>query len=136
MRRVLLAPALALALALLAPAALAALPGTPIVAQPGAWVANYATPVAAVPVGGALTFANADVFKHDVVSHAFGADDQPWCVGREPGRCPLFWTPLVGTGGSVVVQGLDRLAATQTYTFYCTLHAPMEGTLVALPAAG
>lgn len=134
MRRAALAPALALALALLAPLAVAALPGSPILAQAGAWVTNYATPVAAVPVGGALTFANTDLFKHDVVSHAFGADDRPWCAGRPAGRCPLFWTPLVGTGGTTLVQGLDRIEPTQTYTFYCTLHAPMEGTLVALPA--
>lgn len=126
--------AFSLVVALLIPLAAASGPGTPILAQAGSWASGYTTPVAAVPVGGELTFANADLFKHDVVSHAFGADDQPWCVGRAAGRCPLFWTPLIGAGATTNVLGLDRLEATQTYTFYCTLHGPMEGTLVALPA--
>lgn len=125
-----LALGLGLGLATAAP-----LPGSPIAAQPGSWVSTYSTPFAAVPVGGELTFANGDVFRHNVVAlDAFGADDRPWCGSFAQGRCPLFWSLLIGTGATTPVLGLDQLEATQTYTFYCTLHPVMEGTLLALPA--
>lgn len=123
---------LLLVLALL-PLAGAATPGTPIAAGPGGNALGYATPAAAVPVGGSLTFVNGDLFRHNVVSIEVGETDAPWCVLYAAGACPLFWSPLVGLGGETEVLGLENLEVGSTYSFYCTLHKNMVGTLVALP---
>lgn len=124
------------ALLLLAPLGAAATPGTPIAAGPGAWLTDFATKVAVVPVGGELTFVNADLMRHDVVAfHVYGEDDQPWCLLFAAGQCPLFWSELASLGETVPVLGLDRLDVATPYAFYCTLHPQMKGTLVAVPAA-
>lgn len=122
--------------ALAAPLTAAGTPTAPVVAGPGAWVTDYATKVAIVPVGGELDFVNADLMRHDVVAYRhYGSDDQPWCASSyPPGRCPLFWSEKAPLGQTVPVLGLDRLYAGTTYAFYCTLHDGMRGTLVAIPA--
>ena len=123
-----------LALALL-PSVGAVVPGTPIVAGPGAWVTDYATKVASVQIGGEITLANGDIMRHDVVaSDAFGDGGRPWCSLFPVGRCPIFWSPLTSLGETTTVQGTDQLAPATVYAFYCTLHPQMKGTLVALPA--
>lgn len=106
-----------------------------IVAQPGATFTVYATVVAAAQPGAELTFVNADIFAHDVVSRDFGPDGAPWCTNKPAGRCPLFWSARANIGQQTPVLGLDRIEPGNTYTFYCTLHTGMEGTLVALPEA-
>jgi plastocyanin len=68
--------------------------------------------------GGPLQFINLDVVQHDVVADRAGPD------GR-----PLFRTPLIGTGQSAAVEGLDRVESGQSYPFYCSLHPGMRGTL-------
>ena len=94
---------------------------------------GYLTRVAVVPVGGQLLLANADVMLHDVVAmDAYGPDDQPWCGLFEEGRCPLFYSELARFGEVVPVHGTEQLQAGSTYTFYCTIHHSMIGTLVAV----
>lgn len=121
------------------PALAAAPPETPTltaVAGPGAWVSTYATPALAAEPGGALTFVNADLMRHDLVARgAYGPDSQPWCRNFLPGRCPLFWTPLLALGQESPVLGLEKLAPLGVYEFTCTIHPGMTGRLAALPAA-
>lgn len=104
-----------------------------VVVLPGGWLTQYATPVLAIPPGGALDLYNVDVMYHDVVSHEVGPADQPWCANFETGSCPLFWTRLAGLGEQVPVLGLEHARPGGTYTFYCTKHNGMQGTLVVLP---
>lgn len=133
MSRLFLVALLALALV---PMAGVGSPGSPILAGPGAWISDFATKVAVVPVGGELSFVNADLMRHDVVADGvYGEGDQPWCAFFRANECPLFWSPLASMGETVGVEGLDRLAPATTYAFYCTLHPQMKGTLVAVPDA-
>ena len=106
--------------------------GSVIAAGPGAQFAGYATPAMVVDVGGELTFANGDAASHDVVAvDAVGPDDQPWCGNAPPGKCPLFWSKLIGVGGQTPVLGTENLESGESYEFFCTLHTNMRGTLVA-----
>jgi polyvinyl alcohol dehydrogenase (cytochrome) len=92
--------------------------GPAIVAGPGAASAGYLTPTMVTQKGGPLQFINLDVVQHDVVADRTGPDGQP-----------LFRTPLIGTGQSAAVEGLDRVEAGQSYPFFCSLHPGMRGTL-------
>lgn len=105
-----------------------------VVAAPGAWLTTYATPLVALPPGSNLTFHNADVMRHDVVSEAYGPDTQPWCGSFREGQCPLFWTPLIGLGKQAAVLGLENLAPGTVYWYYCTTHPPMVGAIAAVGA--
>lgn len=132
-------PGVFLAVLIAAPLALAlplpALPLPLVLALPGAWLTNYATPVAAAAEGGSLTFVNLDLMTHNVVAfNAYGPDSQPWCYLFIAGQCPLFWSRIVGFGEQVEVQGLENLAPGSVYSYYCSPHPSMRGTLVALPA--
>ena len=51
--------------------------GTAIVAGPGAASTTYATPVMVTQVGGPVSFTNADLPQHDVVSDERAPDGQP-----------------------------------------------------------
>lgn len=114
--------------------ALPASPGT-LLALPGGWLLGYATPAAVVPVGGELALLNLDIMRHNVVAYtAFGSDAQPWCDLFPAGQCPLFWSPLVELAQVSVVQGTEHLEAGKLYTYYCSIHPGMKGTLVAAPA--
>ena len=94
-----------------------AAPGSAIVAGPEAQFAGYATRATVASKTGTLTFYNADIVEHDVVS-------------TTPG---LFSTPLIGLGQSARVQGVENLTPGNTYTFYCTIHPGMTGTLLVTP---
>ena len=79
-----------------------------------------------------LRYLNADTARHDVVAREARRPDgsAPWCKDFDAGTCPLFWTPLVAGGGSEApVQGLEDAEVGRTYTFYCTIHPYMVGTL-------
>ena len=89
--------------------------GTPIIAGPGAVATTYATPTVTVQQGGSATFTNLDVPQHDV-----RADNGS------------FSTPLIGTGQSAPVEGVEVLAP-GAYGFYCSLHPNMTGTLQVTP---
>lgn len=108
--------------------------GPVVVAGPGAWSSNYATPAMAAQPDGTLTFVNGDVMRHNVVAwDAYGDGSDFWCNAYSAGRCPLFWSALVGTGQTAKVYGLEHLEAGKTYTYYCTIHPGMRGTLVVAP---
>lgn len=94
---------------------------------------GYLNNVFVVDVDGTLTFVNADITAHDIVSEELGPTDNPWCA-RYVGHhfCPLFASPLVGLGGQTTVEGTDQLEPGRTYHFFCSVHHWMTGTLVAI----
>jgi outer membrane protein assembly factor BamB/plastocyanin len=103
---------------------LPALPGAPgaggqVISGPGAANYGYLTPVATTTVGGALSYTNEDVSRHDVVADDKGADGQP-----------LFHSELAALNETVPVTGTDRLQSGQQYTFHCSIHPGMHGTLI------
>lgn len=138
---------LALVCGVAAPVSARQLDATPVaVSGPFAQFWGYATPVLVVEKGGDLTYSNLDVLKHDLVhdveSDGFGTKKKmPWCKkAKKDGHdhhhghgtaCPVFWSPLVGTGQTTEVLGLENLKSGKTYTFFCTLHHGMKGTLIA-----
>lgn len=112
-----------------------------IVASPGSFVSNYATPAATMHENGALTFVSVDVEQHDVV-HDVDADgisgpsDRPWCTRFPEGECPLFWSDAIFVLGerTTPVLGTDALEAGNVYSFYCSFHPSMKGKLVVAPS--
>lgn len=126
---------LAASLALLGPPAAGVAVPTANVTGPGSQNVGYTMPAAVYVQGGSLTFANVDIFLHDfVATEDHGPGTRPWCVDFAPGNCPLFWTPLLATGETALVQGLELTEAGRIYKFHCTIHPPMEGKLVVLGA--
>jgi plastocyanin len=99
---------------------------------------GYLTPAMVVEKGGELSYANFDIVQHDVVQDV-EADEiankkkDKWCRDFKKGECPLFWSPRAGLGDTVAVQGTKNLKPGATYTFFCTLHPGMKGTLVVAP---
>ena len=79
-------------------------------------------------------YVNADALPHDVVAlDAVRPDNSAdWCVGLDPGTCPLFWTPVLTTGGTSEIFGVAD-AAPGSYQFTCTQHSYMVGTLIVEP---
>ena len=71
--------------------------------------------------GEPLEFTNLDVAPHDVTALDAGPDG-----------LPVFASETVGTGVTVLVEGLDDLAP-GVYDFTCTLHPSMLGTLYLEP---
>lgn len=108
--------------------------GTQVLTGPQAQFYGYLTPAVVAAKGRPVTYTNTDIVRHDVVQDprtdgVAGDGSAPWC-GRFPaGRCPLFWTDLLGVGESAPVQGLGGLAS-RSYSFSCSLHPGMRGTLV------
>ena len=110
------------------------------VAGPGGFVLGYLTPTIAISKGDSLTFSNLDVYDHnivhDVATDGFGGKrNVPWCKSEagehdHGGACPLFWSELVGAGGSTEVMGLVRVKPGKTYSFFCTRHHNMKDKLV------
>src|SRR5439155_20734478 len=94
-------------------------PGGPVIAAgPGAQYTTYATPVMVVGKGSKVSFTNADLPQHDVVSVDKGPDGQP-----------LFRSKLVGIGEVTPVAGIEKVSA-GSYAFYCSIHPGMHGTVV------
>jgi hypothetical protein len=108
-----------------------------VVAGPFAESAGYADPTVEVESGGRLIFRNFDLVGHDVV-HDVAADgfggstDMPWCGEghHTDGPCPVFWSPVIEAGETTVVLGMRNVEAGRSYSFFCTLHHSMQGTLV------
>lgn len=71
--------------------------------------------------GGKLTFANPDAAPHNVVSEASNRNG------------PLFTSNTATTGQTADVRGVDKLPPS-VYTFLCTLHPSMRGTLTVTKA--
>jgi polyvinyl alcohol dehydrogenase (cytochrome) len=109
-------------------------PAPHIVSGPQAQFAGYATRVmVASKAAGKVLYTNLDVVRHDVVQDPrtdglASSGKDPWCK-RFKGKCPVFWTPLMGLGETTELQGLKNTQAGKTYTFYCSLHPGMRGSL-------
>jgi plastocyanin len=106
-----------------------------VVAGPQAQFYGYLTPaVVASKATGRVLYTNLDVVRHDVVQDVrtdgvAGKGKDPWCKRFAKGKCPVFWAPLVGLGETVELQGLKNTQAGKSYTFFCSLHPGMRGTL-------
>jgi spore coat protein A, manganese oxidase len=88
-----------------------------VVAGPGGAVSGFYTKVVVITQGMPLTFVNLDELAHTVTS-----------VAKDATGAPLFnGNALPGTTSTI--QGADRLAP-GTYSFYCSFHPNMQGTLI------
>jgi plastocyanin len=101
---------------------------------PGEQFHGYTVPAIVIRAGDAVTYLNADIANHDVVSDALGPDTAA-CVaaGYLAGQCPKFWTPLLALGQQSPIFGIDAISAGATLSYRCTIHAAMKGTLAVLP---
>ena len=109
-----------------------------IVTLAGAQFHTYTAPVVVTQKGGQITYVNLDIVQHDVVQDprvdgVSGPKKKPWCAAFKKGSCPVFWTPKIGVGQQTEVLGLESVKPGSVYSFYCTLHASMKGTLVVAP---
>jgi plastocyanin len=93
-------------------------------AVPGSFQAGYATSQIVVPAGQSLTFANADVQSHDIVSDACAQrNSRGECIKR------TFASRVIGAGETADVTGVSSLRA-GAYQFFCSIHpSTMKGTL-------
>ena len=101
---------------------------------------GYLTPAVVVSKGGAITYTNLDIERHNVVQDVnadgvHGNGKQKWCTQFPKGRCPVFYSALIGLGQSESVKGLKNVKPGSVYTFYCTLHPGMKGKLVVSPSS-
>lgn len=129
----------ACAFALVGPGSAVAADGQQVVTGPTAKYYGYLTPVVVIAKGGAVTYTNLDLERHNVVQDVnadgvHGSSKAKWCSQFPKGKCPIFYSPLIGLGQSTAVQGLKYVAPGQVYTFYCTLHPGMKGKLVVQPS--
>jgi spore coat protein A len=97
--------------------------GGTVVAGPGGATLGYASRVAVEPQGTTLTFVNADQLAHTVTS-----------VDRDPDGRPLFSGNAL-PGSTSVIEGVSRLRA-GSYSFFCSFHPNMSGTLVVQGGSG
>lgn len=94
---------------------------------------GYLTLAVVADVEGTLTFTNADLTAHDVISRAVGPGDNLWCARYVTlGTCPLFASPIIGMAEQAPVEGTDQLVPGTAYEFYCSIHPWMTGKLVAV----
>ena len=112
---------------------------TQILTGPSAKYYGYLTPVVVVSKGGHITYTNIDIERHNVVQDVtfdgvHGPSTAKWCGQFPKGRCPIFYSALIGLGQSESVRGLKGVKPGKVYTFYCTLHPGMKGRLVVAPA--
>ena len=116
--------ALALLSAALVPFRVAGAAGAgAIVAGPGGATLGYVSKVAVEPQGAELTFVNGDQLAHTVTA-----------VDRDPDGRPLFsGNALPGT--TSVIAGVSRLRS-GTYSFFCSFHPNMSGTLIVQGGSG
>ena len=117
---------------------------TPVVVTvPGSIYFGYLPPVVIVEKGGTLTYSNLDSAEHDFVqdveADGFGGPKKaPWCKKMAASGddhhhshgCPAFYTPLLASGESAPVEGLENVKSGVSYTFFCTKHHNMTGTLI------
>lgn len=119
MRRLLIAPLFALALA--AGLALGLLPQHDSMAAPAAVnIQNFAFGPASVAVnaGESVTWTNSDSVPHTATS--------------DPGVSPAFNTGNIAPGGSASVT----FNTAGTFTYFCQVHPNMKGTVVVTAASG
>ncbi len=97
--------------------------GGSIVAGPGGATLGYVSKVAFEPQGTPLTFYNLDELAHTVTA-----------VDRDPEGRPLFSGNAL-PGSTSVIAGVAKLRA-GSYTFFCSFHPNMSGTLVVQGGSG
>jgi FtsP/CotA-like multicopper oxidase with cupredoxin domain/plastocyanin len=97
--------------------------GGVVVVGPGGATLGYATRVTASPQGTPVTFYNADQLAHTVTA-----------VDRDADGRPLFDSSTL-PGSTITVAGADRLRA-GSYSFFCSFHPNMTGTLVVQGGSG
>jgi len=114
------------------------------IAGPGGFAHGYLTETVTISKGDSIAFANLDIFEHNVVhdveADGFGGKrNAAWCRSDEGDHhehahgCPVFWSELIAAGETTQVRGLRRVKPGKSYTFFCTLHHNMKGTLVVRP---
>ena len=102
---------------------------------PGGFLAGFVPPVVVIAPGEDITYVNADIAPHDFVAYeAYMSKKQakkaPWCSGFDRGKCPLFWSQTITAGQSTEVLGTENVVSGKQYTFYCSRHPGMKGTLI------
>ena len=105
------------------------------VAAIGAAGGGYTTENVVTVVGGTVEFVNLDLDIHNFTAFdAFlskkDAKSRTWCGAYRKNKCPVFWSKTTGPG-ETQVQGLDSIEPGE-YTFFCTVHPAMKGTLQVL----
>ena len=114
------------------------------VAGPGGFSYGYLTSEITISKGDSISFTNLDAVRHDIVhdvaSDGFGGKKKvPWCKGKSDDHgdhaghgdaCPVFWSETIPGGARTEVLGLKRVKPGQSYTFFCTVHHNMKGTLI------
>ena len=110
-----------------------------VVAGPGSFAAGYDTPATVTAAGGAapLMFVNGDIQPHNVIANANFLDKKtakstPWCSNYPKKKCPIFWSETIPLGGQTEVLGLENTESGQQYSFFCSIHPGMKGTLVTI----
>lgn len=114
------------------------------IAGPGGFAHGYLTETITISKGDTIAFTNLDVFEHnfvqDVEADGFGGKPNvDWCRSEDDDHhehahgCPVFWSELIPGGETTQVKGLKRVKPGKTYTFFCTLHHNMKGTLKVRP---
>jgi len=121
------------------PAGASSASGVQVLTGPTAKYYGYLTPVVVFSKAGSVTYTNIDIERHDVVQDVasdgvHGSSTRSWCRLFPRGRCPIFYSRLIGLGQSEPVRGLAYVKPGRVYTFYCTLHPGMKGHLVVAPA--
>ena len=80
---------------------------------------RFASRTLTIAQGQVAVLRNTDIDMHNVTSDALGPG----------GRAPLFASATIGTGKSAAIVGTQYLRSGR-YTFSCTLHPFMQGTLI------
>ena len=102
------------------------------VATVGAAGSGYTTETVVTVVGGTVEFVNLDLDIHnftafDTFLSKKDAKSRSWCGSYKKNKCPVFWSKTTGPG-ETQVEGLDTIEPGE-YTFFCTVHPAMKGTL-------
>lgn len=106
-------------------------------AGPGGFAAGFATPLVIAPMATGVTFVNGDIQPHNVIANEDflskkAAKKSPWCKSYAKRKCPVFWSETVAVGETTPVLGLENLTSGQQYSFFCSIHPGMTGTLIAI----
>jgi plastocyanin len=80
---------------------------------------RFASTTLTIAQGQVAALRNADIDQHNVSSDALARG----------GRAPLFASATIGTGQRAAINGTQYLRSGR-YTFSCTLHSFMHGTLI------
>ena len=101
----------------------------------GAAGSGYTTDTVVTASGGTVEFVNLDLDIHNFTAFddylpKKAAKTTPWCGAYKKNKCPVFWSKTIGPG-ETQVQGLDSIEPGE-YTFFCTVHPAMKGTLQVL----